>query len=576
MKLNLSDKRVKVFLLALAFIVLGFLPYLMSIDNSFVSDDWHFLSITANSSEPLYSYFTSNYKGGSQGGSYRPMVNVFWFSAYSLFGLNPEGYHILNIIFHTLNIFLIFLIIKNLPWFSSTKKKILAWSSCIIFAFLPNHASAVNWISVINDTMMTSFYLGALFSLLKAFKAGSKLYYLLSLLLLSLSILTKEMALTFPLISGLFICFYAVKSKTDWKNFLRKILYIVPHGLIILSFFVVRYYTIGLFLSSYKGPVYFSFAKIYRSVTSFFLSNFLIDEPRMILTGFLNINFLASTIALCCIIFLGIIITKNRNWSYFPWILGLAFILSLIPVFQFNINFTPTLIYMNTEGARYAYLPSVFVAVLVGFIFAKSWVFLRSNSSQARLVLLIGFCSIVSLLGGQLLVKNFRWNTASQVSASTLSQTKEILNQNQSDGVVLVGKPDSYRGAFIFRNGFKEALQLTTNRKINLDKILSIWAGTVYKPNQSFRVNRVNTSTFTYSEKNNERLIVSSPEVKTDDYNLTLKNYKHNIYSISHVYFGSKVKLTLSDKFVKTNQDNDIKILYYNNKNWIVKNLIND
>lgn len=573
MELSLSNKKIKIALTALAFIALGFLPYLMSIDNQFVSDDWHFLSITANSTKPLSSYFYSNYKGGHQGGSYRPMVNVFWTTAYNLFGLNSAGYHVLNILFHTLNIFLIFLLVKALPWFNGDKEKILAWTSAIIFSVLPNHAAAVNWISVVNDTLMTTFYLTATVTLLQAYVKQSKFYYFSSLLFLGLSILTKEMALTFPLIAFIFLSYNALKNNIGWRQFCKENLYLAPHWVIIILFFTIRYFAIGLFLSSYKGPVHLSFAKIYRSISSFFVSNFVIDEIRIIVTSVLNINYLASAIAVGCILFLLLVIIQAKKWSFFPIVLLLLYVVSLIPVFQFNVNFTPTFIYMNSEGARYAYLPSVFIAILLGVVCSNLWGYLYQYSKKIRIVLVVAFVGLVSLLGVGLITKNMRWNTAAQVTQTTLEQTSSILKNRNLDGVVLVGKPDSYRGAFIFRNGFKQALQLSTDRNIDQSSILTIKAGTVYHPEQNFHVSQVNTSTFFYQESNKRRLVVAPPAVKSKDYVSKLLDYKHNIYSISHEKFGTKLRLQFTDKFIETNRDKNIQILFYNNKNWISKKL---
>lgn len=568
MKFLLKNKKLNLVIATLAFIALGFLPFIFNLNDQFVSDDWDFLHLTANSDQPLYSYFFSNYYGENSGGSYRPMVNVFWSVGYNFFGLNSFGYHFLNIAFHTLNIFLIFLIVKNLPWFRREKRKILAWLSAIIFAVLPNHSAAVSWISVVNDTMMTNLFLLSLLFFLFSYKKQrfSKLYYVFSLVSCALSLLTKEMGITLPAILGIFVLYDLFKNQDYSLDKIKNaVFYLTPYAFLVILFFIIRYFSIGLLFDSYVGSTHLSYVKVVRSISSMFFSNFFTDSLRMLSTGFFYSNYLAAPIAVCCIFILLILTGKERKWPAFPFFLLVAFLISLIPVLQFTVNYTPA--YINQEGARYAYLPSVFIAVLVAYIFQSSLFYIKKRGKILRFAGILFYFFILLFFTFQLVGQNMKWDKSSKLANKAIEDVVSVYEKENPDGVVLVGTPDSYRGAFILRN----AIDLAVNFKLdnfNSNSILVTRNRTKYSPNQSFGIRREGRS-FVYRENQKKKLIVSQPVFSSSDYKLELKNREFNRYALSHRNFGNKLKIEFTEKFVENNRDMNIWVLFYDNNKWI-------
>ncbi|PSO46003.1 MAG: hypothetical protein BRC22_00225, partial [Parcubacteria group bacterium QH_9_35_7] len=209
---------------------------------------------------------------------------------------------------------------------------------------------------------MTTFYLSALFLFLLAYlHQKKKLYYSLSLIAFALALLTKEMAITLPSILGMFVLYDLFKKNTrELFTAIKKLLTIAPYAIILALFFVVRYFAIGLFLQSYTGPVKLSLAKVSRSITSFFISNFTTGGVRISATGFTFIHYKTVLVAGAAVILVLLLLAKKRRWSYFPFLLFGGFLLSLIPVLQYTVNYSPA--YISEEGSRYAYLPSIFIA----------------------------------------------------------------------------------------------------------------------------------------------------------------------------------------------------------------------
>ncbi|MBF0280818.1 MAG: hypothetical protein HQM13_23705 [SAR324 cluster bacterium] len=72
---------------------------------------------------------------------YYPLVFTTLWIEYHLWGLNPTGYHIVNILLHGINAILVGLVLRSVPVRG-------AWWVAFLFAIHPVHAESVAWISV--------------------------------------------------------------------------------------------------------------------------------------------------------------------------------------------------------------------------------------------------------------------------------------------------------------------------------------------------------------------------------------------------------------------------------------------
>lgn len=177
------------------------LVYLNSLQNTFVYDDY--LTITNNHFirewRYLSAFFNQKYFAISNELTYRPVVTFSYFVDYALWGLRPLGYHLTNILIHTLNVVLVYRMV-----FQFFHNRITAFISCLIFSIHPIITEAVNAISYREDLLSATFLLAAVILFLKSDRAPNKrytiLWYLLSLLTYFFALLSKEMAITLPLL----------------------------------------------------------------------------------------------------------------------------------------------------------------------------------------------------------------------------------------------------------------------------------------------------------------------------------------------------------------------------------------
>lgn len=233
-----------IFLIAL----LGLLGiYAGALNNGFHLDDYHHIVhnpyLKTLSNIPLY--FTdpqtfSTFSGLSH--HYRPLVLTSHSINYWVGGLNPVGYHLVNLAFHGGSAFLVFLIVRALltgpgiservgmdsPLFSS--RDFSAMAASLIFLATPFNTEVVNYISARSSVMSAFFYLLAFWCWVKYRESGNPLvgsslppgargsgwggisayrYYIASLLTFLLSMLSKEIAITLPVVLWLYDLYFS-------------------------------------------------------------------------------------------------------------------------------------------------------------------------------------------------------------------------------------------------------------------------------------------------------------------------------------------------------------------------------
>src|SRR3989304_9253760 len=109
---SFSTKTTRILLPILVSLV-SFLAYLNTLHHQFVFDD--FRVITNNPYIKDWKYFPTlfnhDYFKISGELSYRPLVTLSYFIDYAIWHLNPFGFHLTNLIIHTLNTFIVYLLL---------------------------------------------------------------------------------------------------------------------------------------------------------------------------------------------------------------------------------------------------------------------------------------------------------------------------------------------------------------------------------------------------------------------------------------------------------------------------------
>ena len=191
------------------FLVLAvFFIYFNSLPNDFIFDD---IPLVQNSLQITSWNFVDILR------SYRPLRYVSYALDYRIFGMNPVGFRLMNIIYHTMSVLALF---WALEMFGLTKRA--AFVSALVFALHPVNTDAVAYISGRRDILMGLFYILSIGCFFKFYRTVSPAertskgnvkkqwgMLVLSLVFMVVSIMSKEMGATIPLV---FIMYAAYKD----------------------------------------------------------------------------------------------------------------------------------------------------------------------------------------------------------------------------------------------------------------------------------------------------------------------------------------------------------------------------
>lgn len=132
--------------------------------------------------------------------------------------LSPAPFIHLNIWLHIFNSILVFLLI----WMINDKKWLVALLTAAIFALHPMHVESVVWISERKDVLYTFFFLLASISYWQYLVKNKKYWMLLTFCFFVLSVLSKAMAVTLPLVL-LLLDYWKGKNLKELRLWIEKI-----------------------------------------------------------------------------------------------------------------------------------------------------------------------------------------------------------------------------------------------------------------------------------------------------------------------------------------------------------------
>ena len=137
-------------------------------------------------------------------GNYAPVHILSYVLDYTIWGLRPAGYLFENVLLHAVNGVLFYLLCCRL-----LKSRPAAFVAALLFACHPVQVETVAWIAQRKNLLAMCFTLLALSQFIAWRESGRRGPYLLSLACLALALLSKSVAVVFPVIAILYdICFH--------------------------------------------------------------------------------------------------------------------------------------------------------------------------------------------------------------------------------------------------------------------------------------------------------------------------------------------------------------------------------
>ena len=142
-------------------------------------------------------------------GNWHPLTWLSLMLDTELFGTDAGGFHLTNVVLHTVNVLLLFWLLTvttGAPWKSGF--------AAALFAVHPLHVESVAWVSERKDVLSTFFGLIALLGYVQYSRHSSVAGYVASLIAFVLSLLSKQMLVTLPFL--LLLLDYWPLCRTRW------------------------------------------------------------------------------------------------------------------------------------------------------------------------------------------------------------------------------------------------------------------------------------------------------------------------------------------------------------------------
>jgi tetratricopeptide (TPR) repeat protein len=193
-------------------VCLTFAAYAPAINAGYVWDDDSWLTGNTAISDPhgLHTIWTSVPRM-----QYYPLLFTSFWIEYRLYGLDPTGYHLVNILLHACNAFLIGLILTSLGVPG-------AYWVAALFAVHPVHVESVAWITERKNVLSGLFYLGSALAYLNFERSRRSATYAVALALFVCALLTKTATATLP------VALAVASAWRRWPTRMRDLAPLVP------------------------------------------------------------------------------------------------------------------------------------------------------------------------------------------------------------------------------------------------------------------------------------------------------------------------------------------------------------
>ncbi len=377
--------------------VLTLVIYHQAFFNGFVSDDG--FQILANPwikdlrfLPGIFGHSLSGFSAHSfQKATYRPMMYAAFTLEHSIFGLNPIGWHAVNILVHALNGVLVFFItLELLRSFTEQgagavaveKVSISTWLSALVAAALfishPAGSEPVSWVSALPELSFTLLVLAAFYIHIYPHKGRGHAGFTQNLpgpILFFIALLFKETAIVLPLI--LFIYEMLAKRVGAAREVKQKLFFVYGAYCVALAVYIILrvlalgHLTPGSNVNAYLGAgglLLNAFSGFYKGMVMLLWPMWI--YPFQIFKGLTSPFEARSVIAILftlCFFSLIFILRKKLH----PLVL-LALAIMVLPILpalytpvMSRFDFAPRYIYLSSAGY------GLFLAFIVRWLFRK-------------------------------------------------------------------------------------------------------------------------------------------------------------------------------------------------------------
>jgi len=391
---------------------------------------------------------------------YFPLVYTTFRVEHAIWGLDPTGYHWVNLLLHVANALLVWLVLARL-------KVPGAWLAGAIFALHPAQVESVAWITERKNVLMGFFFLLALLAWIAFVDGRTKrpwLFYGFALILYLLALSAKTTACTLP--AALFLILWLQRTPISWKRVCQIIPFLVLGiAMGVLAMWWERYHqgtsrAVFTFLSPIERVLVASRAVWFYLSKLIWPSNLTFIYPRWDVapTHLLNYAWLLAAVIAC-----GALYFLRRYWGRSVEVAAGFFLVTLSPVLGFIMLYT----FRYTFAAdHYQYLACIGPIALASAGLAN----LTNTFKNGRALLLSTALCVVAVLATLTWRQAEMYGDIDTLWRMTLARNPGCWMAHNNLGMVLFEKGQldeairHYRRTLEMQPDFWDAIQMLTWR----------------------------------------------------------------------------------------------------------------
>ncbi|MGA8037415.1 MAG: tetratricopeptide repeat protein [Candidatus Acidiferrales bacterium] len=192
----LGSRRIQSSLVALVLAIATFFLYLPCTHHDFVNyDDPDYVTANVHVHQGLTWSNVSWAFTTTDAANWHPLTWISHMADVQFFGADPSGHHLDSILWHTLNVVLLFVLLVNATGYLGRSTIVVA-----LFAFSPLNVEPVAWIAERKTLLCAAFFFLALFAYAWYTRKPGVVRYLVVALLFAMSLMSKPMSVTLPFV----------------------------------------------------------------------------------------------------------------------------------------------------------------------------------------------------------------------------------------------------------------------------------------------------------------------------------------------------------------------------------------
>lgn len=353
--------------------LLTLLVYLGALGNSFVDwDDYVYIVNNPVIRRIDLSFFQFVFTAPINS-NWHPLTTLSWALDYSIWGLDPWGFHLSSVILHSLNTVtasaLTTLVMARYTGTDYAEKRNLFAGAvaALIFGLHPYHVESVAWVSERKDLLCQLFYFLSVISYLKycGQTSSKRFYYAASLVFCALALMSKPMAVSLPLV--LLLLDFTLRTNRPVKGIILEKFPFAALSLVSSVITILAQKT-GNTMATLEEQTFFARLAVALRACVFYLYKTILPaglSPYYPLPA--NDRLFDAVFFLSLLLFAGIcvycaVVLKKRKYLLSAW---LFFLITLAPVIG--------IVQVGAQAAadRYTYLPSTGIFILAGALAAR-------------------------------------------------------------------------------------------------------------------------------------------------------------------------------------------------------------